>query len=310
MATFVYVGKNKFGQPVKGEKVAASLEEAKRLLNRDQVVVQRIRAKGGIGALMQKFQMKAASVVELAVFTRQMSTIINSGIPLTQGLDIIADQIKNRRFKEIINGVSNDVKSGLSLEDALRKHPDAFSELYVNMAVAGEKSGNLPDILSRLAKYMEREASVKGKIKSAMTYPLVVISVAITITGFILYKVVPTFANLFKDLGAELPLPTQLVVAASDLIVNNIISDFRHGDAHWIWGEGRSPFKFDTGQQPDDPPLTDVIVTGNLVHCIGKPRYKYAVILPNGPNAPRGMHFSNNLLAPGAQGISNTELPP
>ena len=82
--------------------------------------------------------MKAASVVELAVFTRQMSTIINSGIPLTQGLDIIADQIKNRRFKEIINGVSNDVKSGLSLEDALRKHPDAFSELYVNMAVAGE----------------------------------------------------------------------------------------------------------------------------------------------------------------------------
>ena len=223
MATFVYVGKNKFGQPVKGEKVAASLEEAKRLLNRDQVVVQRIRAKGGIGALMQKFQMKAASVVELAVFTRQMSTIINSGIPLTQGLDIIADQIKNRRFKEIINGVSNDVKSGLSLEDALRKHPDAFSELYVNMAVAGEKSGNLPDILSRLAKYMEREASVKGKIKSAMTYPLVVISVAITITGFILSKVVPTFANLFKDLGAELPLPTQLVVAASDLIVNNII---------------------------------------------------------------------------------------
>ena len=223
MATFVYVGKNKFGQPVKGEKVAASLEEAKRLLNRDQVVVQRIRAKGGIGALMQKFQMKAASVVELAVFTRQMSTIINSGIPLTQGLDIIADQIKNRRFKEIINGVSNDVKSGLSLEDALRKHPDAFSELYVNMAVAGEKSGNLPDILSRLAKYMEREASVKGKIKSAMTYPLVVISVAITITGFILYKVVPTFANLFKDLGAELPLPTQLVVAASDLIVNNNI---------------------------------------------------------------------------------------
>lgn len=223
MATFVYVGKNKFGQPVKGEKVAASLEEAKRLLNRDQVVVQRIRAKGGIGALMQKFQMKAASVVELAVFTRQMSTIINSGIPLTQGLDIIADQIKNRRFKEIINGVSNDVKSGLSLEDALRKHPDAFSELYVNMAVAGEKSGNLPDILSRLAKYMEREASVKGKIKSAMTYPVVVISVAITITGFILYKVVPTFANLFKDLGAELPLPTQLVVAASDLIVNNII---------------------------------------------------------------------------------------
>jgi hypothetical protein len=94
------------------------------------------------------------------------------------------------------------------------------------------------------------------------------------------------------------------------IISNNIISDFGHGDAHWIWGDERSPFKFDTGQQPDDPPLTDVIVTGNIVHSIGKPRYKYAVIIAGGPNTPRGMHFSNNLLHPGAQGVANTELRP
>lgn len=94
------------------------------------------------------------------------------------------------------------------------------------------------------------------------------------------------------------------------IISNNIISDFGHGDAHWIWGDERSPFKFDTGQQPDDPPLTDVVVQGNIVHSIGKPRYKYAVIIGGGPNAPRGMHFSNNLLHPGTQGLSNTELPP
>ncbi len=94
------------------------------------------------------------------------------------------------------------------------------------------------------------------------------------------------------------------------IIANNIISEFGYGDAHWIWGDERSPFKFDTGQQPDDPPLTDVIVQGNIVHCIGKPRYKYAVIIGGGPNTPRGMHFSNNLLHPGTQGISNTELPP
>jgi len=93
------------------------------------------------------------------------------------------------------------------------------------------------------------------------------------------------------------------------IISNNIISDFGHGDAHWIWGDERSPFKFDTGQQPDDPPLTDVIVTGNVVHSIGKPRYKYAVIIPGGPNTPRGMHFSNNLLHPGSQGVANIELP-
>lgn len=94
------------------------------------------------------------------------------------------------------------------------------------------------------------------------------------------------------------------------IISNNIISDFGHGDAHWIWGDERSPFKFDTGQQPDDPPLTDVIVTGNIVHSIGKPRYKYAVIIAGGPNTPRGMHFSNNLLHAGSQGVANTELKP
>ena len=94
------------------------------------------------------------------------------------------------------------------------------------------------------------------------------------------------------------------------IISNNIISDFGHGDAHWIWGDERSPFKFDTGQQPDDPPLTDVIVTGNIAHSIGKPRYKYAVIIAGGPNTPRGMHFSNNLLHPGTQGVANTELKP
>ncbi len=94
------------------------------------------------------------------------------------------------------------------------------------------------------------------------------------------------------------------------IISNNIISDFGHGDAHWIWGDERSPFKFDTGQQADDPPLTDVIVTGNIVHSIGKPRYQYAVIIAGGPNTPRGMHFSNNLLHPGTQGVANTELRP
>lgn len=93
------------------------------------------------------------------------------------------------------------------------------------------------------------------------------------------------------------------------VIANNIISDFGHGDAHWIWGDERSPFKFDTGQQPDDPPLRDVIVQGNVVQSIGKPRYKYAVIIAGGPNTPRGMHFSGNLLHPGSQGIANLELP-
>jgi hypothetical protein len=94
------------------------------------------------------------------------------------------------------------------------------------------------------------------------------------------------------------------------IIANNIISDFGHGDAHWIWGDERSPLKFDTGQQPDDPPLTDVIVQGNIVDAIGPPRYKYAVIIPGGPSTPRGIHFSNNLFHPGTKGVASIELPP
>ncbi|HJN10367.1 MAG TPA: right-handed parallel beta-helix repeat-containing protein [Pirellulaceae bacterium] len=94
------------------------------------------------------------------------------------------------------------------------------------------------------------------------------------------------------------------------IIANNIISDFGHGDAHWIWGDDRSPFKFDSGQQFDDPPLTDVVVQGNIVQSTGKPRYQYAVIIAGGPNTPRGLHFSNNLFHPGSQGLANRELPP
>ncbi|WP_395742157.1 nitrous oxide reductase family maturation protein NosD [Prosthecobacter sp.] len=93
------------------------------------------------------------------------------------------------------------------------------------------------------------------------------------------------------------------------IISNNIISDFGYGDAHWIWGDERSPIKFDDGQQPDDPPLTDVIISGNFIHCSGKPRYKYAVVIPGGTNSPRGLHFSNNLFHPGTQGVCNIELP-
>ena len=96
----------------------------------------------------------------------------------------------------------------------------------------------------------------------------------------------------------------------ASIVANNIISDFGYGKAHWIWGDERSPFKFDNGQQPDDPPLTDVIIQGNLVQSIGTPRYKYAVVIPKGPNAPRGLHFSNNLFHPGTKGVANIELPP
>ena len=222
MPVFEYVGKNKFGQIIRGTKSAATIEDARRMIAREQIVIQKIKKKGGMSFGLNLFKGKIVKVDELSIFTRQLATIINAGIPIVQGLGILATQIKNKKFQEAVSTVKSDIESGVSLEDALRKHPRAFSELYINMASAGEKSGNLPEVLSRLAKYLEREASVRGKVKSALTYPVVVLVIAITISLLILYKVVPTFSALFEDLGAELPLPTQILVSASHILVNNI----------------------------------------------------------------------------------------
>jgi type IV pilus assembly protein PilC len=223
MPVFEYVGKNKYGQIVRGTKIAPTRDDAKRMVARDQIIVQKIKQKGGFTLDLHIFQGKVVKVDELSIFTRQLATIINAGIPIVQGLGILASQIKNKKFQAVVAAVKSDIESGVSLEESLRKHPRAFSELYVNMASAGEKSGNMPEVLSRLAKYLEREASVRGKVKSAMTYPVVVLVVAISIALGILYKVVPTFATLFEDLGAELPIPTQILISASHLLVNNFI---------------------------------------------------------------------------------------
>jgi type IV pilus assembly protein PilC len=223
MPVFEYVGKNKYGQIVRGTKIAPTRDDAKRMVARDQIIVQKIKQKGGFGLDLHIFQGKVVKVDELSIFTRQLATIINAGIPIVQGLGILASQIKNKKFQSVVATVKSDIESGVSLEESLRKHPRAFSELYVNMASAGEKSGNMPEVLSRLAKYLEREASVRGKVKSAMTYPVVVLVVAISIALGILYKVVPTFAALFADLGAELPILTQILISASHLLVNNFI---------------------------------------------------------------------------------------
>jgi len=222
MPTFEYVGKNKYGEIVKGTKAAPDLDEARRLISRDQIVIQKITKKGSMISL-DVLRRKIVSVRDLALFTRQLATIINAGVPLTQGLGILVAQIKNKKFKQAVDTVKNDVEGGMALEEALRKHPKAFTDLYVNMTAAGEKSGNLPEVLSRLANFLERQAEVTGKVKSAMTYPLVVLAVAIGITFFILYKVVPTFAKIYAELGAELPILSQYLINASNFLVDNVV---------------------------------------------------------------------------------------
>jgi type IV pilus assembly protein PilC len=152
----------------------------------------------------------------LAVFTRQFSVMIDAGLPLVQCLDILGRQEPHKNFAATILKTRMDVEAGATLADAMRRSPKAFDELFTNMVAAGEAGGILDTILKRLAVYIEKNVKLKGQVKSAMIYPTAVLSIAAIVVAVILWKVIPTFADLFSGLGAELPLPTRIVIALSN----------------------------------------------------------------------------------------------
>ena len=156
---------------------------------------------------------------DLVVFTRQFATMIDSGLPLVQCLDILAGQQENKTFKGILYKVKEDVESGSTFADALGKHPKAFDSLYVNLVAAGEVGGILDTILNRLAAYIEKAMKLKKKVKGAMVYPATIMSIAVVVVGVILIFVIPVFAKMFADFGSELPMPTKIVIAMSDFLV-------------------------------------------------------------------------------------------
>jgi type IV pilus assembly protein PilC len=161
---------------------------------------------------------------QIAIFTRQFSVMIDAGLPLVQCLEVLANQQEHKVFKRVLLQVRQDVETGSSLADAMRKHPKTFSDLYTNMVAAGEAGGILDTILQRLANYIEKAVKLTSQVKSAMIYPAAVITIAIVVVMVILWKVIPVFASLFNQLGAELPLPTRVVIALSNFI----------GDYWWL----------------------------------------------------------------------------
>jgi type IV pilus assembly protein PilC len=163
---------------------------------------------------------KAVAAKNLAVFTRQFSVMIDAGLPLVRCLDILGTQEEDKNFATTILATRTDVESGASLADAMRKHPKTFDPLFTNMIAAGEAGGILDTILKRLATYIEKAVKLRGQVKSAMIYPVAVIMIAGGVVGVILWKVIPTFAQLFAGLGAELPVPTRIVIAMSDGLVS------------------------------------------------------------------------------------------
>jgi type IV pilus assembly protein PilC len=219
--TFAYSGRSRAGQSVTGERIADTMEAAIAALRREQILVTQINPVKEQAAAKpaKKFRPKSVGAKDLAVFTRQFSVMIGAGLPLVQCLEILGTQAENQNFGQIILATRADVEAGLSLADAMRRHPKAFDALFVNMIAAGEAGGILDAILKRLATYIEKAVKLKGQVKSAMIYPVAVIVIAAVVVGAILWKVIPTFATLFAGLGAELPLPTRVVIALSNGLV-------------------------------------------------------------------------------------------
>jgi type IV pilus assembly protein PilC len=217
MPAYVWKGKTRDGKAISGERVAESKEAVMALLRRDQILVASVKEKGREIALPKLGGGVPPKL--LAIFTRQFSVMIDAGLPLVQCLEILGSQQDNKNFAKILQQTRMDVEGGASLADAMRKHPKAFDDLFTNMIAAGEAGGILDTILKRLATYIEKAVKLQAQVKGAMVYPIAVISIAGIVIAVILWKVIPTFASMFAGLGAELPLPTRIVIAMSQWFV-------------------------------------------------------------------------------------------
>jgi len=226
MPVYLWVAETKKGRKLKGELEAADERIALSQLKRRNLTVKKLKPKPkdifeNVSWLQPKVKSK-----DIVIFTRQFSTMIDAGLPLVQGLTILAEQSENRTFKTILKEITKDVEGGSTLAEAMKKHPKVFDELFVNLVAAGEVGGILDTILRRLADYIEKAEKLKKRIKGAMTYPLVVVGIAIIVIAVILIFVIPVFEDMFKGFGAALPAPTQLVVNMSRFIKGNFIFIF------------------------------------------------------------------------------------
>jgi type IV pilus assembly protein PilC len=210
--TFVYKGKNKQGAPVRGEIRGDSSSMVKAQLRRQGVIPSTVRKKPK--PLLRRS--KPIKPADIAVFTRQMATMMKAGVPLVQSFEIVEDGSEKETMRALIKAVREDVAAGVGLGNAMRKHPRHFDELYCNLIEAGEQSGSLETMLDMVAVYKEKNEALKQKIKKALTYPAAVVVVAIVVTAILLVKVVPVFAETFTGFGADLPAFTLFVLHISD----------------------------------------------------------------------------------------------
>ena len=212
---FVWEGKNKNGQTVKGLQKAPSEAVIRALLRRQGINPTAIKKQNSRAARKNKKKIKP---VDIAIFSRQLATMIGAGVPLVQALDIVARGNENLSMRELIMTIRASIEGGSSLSEALAEHPAYFDDLFVNLVNAGEKSGALETLLDKIATYKEKAEAIKAKVRKALTYPSVVTIVAFVVTGILLYFVVPQFEGLFSSFGADLPAFTRMVINLSEFV--------------------------------------------------------------------------------------------
>jgi type IV pilus assembly protein PilC len=216
MPVFTYRGTNRTGNSVTGEMTATNKSELQSLLRRQQITPTKMSEKG------KEFNLPTfgggVDAKELAIFTRQFSVMIDAGLPLVQCLEILASQQENKTFQKVLIGVRASVEGGSTLSTAMKQYPKVFDALYSNMVEAGETGGILDTILQRLSTYIEKNVKLQRAVKSAMVYPIGVLTIAAGVIILLLWKVVPVFATLFAGLGVDLPLPTKIVIGLSNFV--------------------------------------------------------------------------------------------
>jgi len=223
MPVYIWKGTNSYGEKRKGTVEALNKEAAIAHLKKIRVTATSVKEKPkDLLENVKMFQPKVTTK-DVVIFTRQLSTMIDAGLPLVQGLDILAKQQKNPTLKKTLEEVKVDVETGSTFADGMKKHPEIFDNLYTNMIEAGEVGGILDTILSRLATFMEKSMVLKKKVKGAMTYPIICLCISVVILGIILIFVVPVFEKMFADFGAALPALTQLVVNMSNFVKGNFL---------------------------------------------------------------------------------------
>ena len=217
MAVYTFRGTDAQGKSISGERIAESKAQVQHLLRRERITLKTVKEKGKEFSLPKLGSGKVA-VKDIAIFFRQFSVMIDAGLPLVQCLEILAGNQENVTFQKTLNGVRQSVEGGSTLANAMRLHPKVFDDLTNNMIEAGEAGGILDTILQRLATYLEKIVKLKSAVKSALIYPVSVISIASLILGALLKYVVPIFANMFSSMNVTLPLPTQIVIGLSNFV--------------------------------------------------------------------------------------------